>query len=294
MRIIFITSDDYANFGFYKSEALKSTGIDSESFILQSHPFNYDKHSTLVDTIRMKEEIYKADIIHIVHSDVTALRLCEEVGKPYYVWHTGTRFRQSPNQYNNLFKNAKGVFYALGEFENLCNGKYFSVTVDTDSLPFDLTYNYKRFAHYPSNADVKGTDNIIRMISQTNADLEYSKSQIGYLENLQRINLCDCYIEMFNLKQGGRPYGSFGTTAIECASMGKIVITNSLYDEHYINHYGAHPMLIANTEDEFKEQVNYVLGLSLEKMNDLKMEHRDWAIKKHGYKATANRLIQYL
>lgn len=298
MRIIFITSDDYANFGFYKSESLKSVGIDSESFVLQPHPFNYDKHSTLVNGVRMKEEIMKADIIHIVHSDITALRLCEQAGKPYYVWHTGTRFRQSPSQMNDLFKNANGVFYALGEFESLCNGDYFSITVDTDSLPFTETNNNKLiFSHHPSNAQVKGSDTIINIFNGINSDkfeTNINTNIIPYTENLQRIKQCDVYVEMCAITQGGKPYGSFGTTSVECASMGKIVITNSLWDECYNKYYGNHSLIIANSPHELREKIIWLSTLDKAEINKMKLASREWAVSKHGYKATANRLIKYL
>lgn len=297
MRVIFICSDDYANFGYYKSEALKSIGVNSEAFILNKHPFGYDKEATLVHSIRMLDEINKADIINIVHSDVTAMRMCFARDKRIFVWHTGTRYRQAHYQMNQLFNDVEKSFYALGEFESLCDGDYFSVTVDTDSLPFTPTDNPKLiFSHHPSNAQVKGTEAIQRVIDSIenkNFETNINASIIPYSENINRIKQCDVYIEMCAKTQGGRPYGSFGTTAVECASLGKIVITNSLWDEHYQKWYGKHSLIIANSENELREKILWLSQLPKEEIDSMKLASREWAVNSHGYEATGKRLLNY-
>jgi hypothetical protein len=299
MRIIFVCDDDYANFGFLKSESLKSVGINSDAYVLTKHPFGYDKCATLVSQEEMKYQIGNADIINIVHSCPTAFRLSDGADGKKFVWHTGTRYRQSHNRYNEIFQYAHHVFYALGEFESLCKSgsTYVSVTVDTDELAFTQTNNDKlMIGHYPSNAQVKGTETICKVIGEINSNkfvFNCDTTITTYPLSIARLRKCDIYIEMCASTQGGKPYGSFGTTAVEAASLGKIVITNSLWESCYKNQYGEHSLIIANSPDELKDKLIWLIGLPIEEINEMKLASREWAVKSHGYKQTAETLLHY-
>jgi hypothetical protein len=241
-----------------------------------------------------------ADVVIIVHSCPTTFRLFNGMDKKMIVWHTGTRFRQAPNRYNEMFASASKVFYDLAEFESLVpeSAEYFSMTVDTDALPYSITNNKKYVvSHHPSNAEVKGTETIRRLVSEidnSNFELNINTSIATYQQNIARVRQCDIYLEQFALSQGGKPHGSWGTTALECSSMGKVVITNMLWADCYKKYYGSHGLVIANTENEFKNRLVELVNMDEIELENLKLKARIWVVQKHGYKATAERLIKHL
>ena len=116
-----------------------------------------------------------------------------------------------------------------------------------------------------------------------------------YLDHIERLKGIDVYIEMLADKQGGKPYGSFGMTALEAAALGKIVITQSLNDEGlYQDNYDI-PLLnfIKNSEDLKK------ICLNLDNYTDTHIRGqqeltRKWVENNHSFKATGQRLKNIL
>lgn len=308
MRIIFISHQDYANFSYEKSESLKLMGVDCDSFVLKPHPFAYQNEAKKVDVERMKSEIQKADLIHVMHSCGTMWDLVKDSGKRIIVWHTGTRYRTEPQKHNERWNPiVERSIYALGEFEKLgCkNGEFFSVTINENE--FELRHcndNIIKFAHFPSNPQVKGTRNIIHVLSEVNKKnrdkfrQNISVKRVGH--NLQKKRMADChvYIEMCAsmqvTKMGTKEYGSFGTTALECAMMGKVVMTNFNWEDCYKKYYGEHKLIVHNSKDELKHNITALINKPIEEIIKLGDESRKWAIEKHGRKATGERLIKYL
>lgn len=308
MRVIFISHVDYANFSYEKSESLKLMGVDCDSFVLKPHPFGYPKQSIQCDVERMKSEIDKADLIHVMHSCGTCWDLVKHTGKRIIVWHTGTRYRSEPEKHNERWNPiVERSIFALGEFEKLgCkNGEYFSVTIDENSLSLQpCTSNSVRFGHFPSNPQVKGTQRITSVLS------ELARSHKGrftqnisvkrVIFNMQKRRMADCnvYIEMCTSTQmtstGQKEYGSFGTTALESAMMGKVVLTNFLWNDIYKKTYGDHKLLICNDRYELKNTCINLIEKNIDEINQMGVDTRAWAIEKHGRKATGERLMKYL
>ncbi len=304
MRVIFISHEDYANFSYEKSQSLKSVGIDCDSYVLKPHPFAYPKQAIRSNIEQIKREIRRADLIHVIHSCGTMWDLVKESGKRLIVWHTGTRYRSEPEKHNARWNPiVEKSMFALGEFENLgCkDGEYFTMTVNTDELQLShCNDSLFTFGHYPSNPQVKGTQNIMRVLSELTVkhrnkfQQRVSVKRCGYDQQIKRMSNCHAYIEMSNTTQGGKPYGSWGTTALEASALGKIVITNSLWDKCYHKYYGEHKLLVANSKQELKNQLEYLLSLPLNEIYRMGEEAREWVVEKHGYKATGERLIKYL
>lgn len=308
MRVICIGHQDFANFSYYKSESLKSVGVDCDSYVLKPHPFAYPNQAIRSNIEQIKKEIAKADLIHVMHSCGTMWDLVKETGKRIIVWHTGTRYRSEPEKHNARWNPiVERSMFALGEFENLgCkDGEYFTMTVNTDELQLNHCNDTQLvFGHYPSNPQVKGTQNIMRVLSDLNVKYRnkfqqrISVKRCGYEQQLKRIANCHAYIEMSNTMQktthGDKPYGSWGTTALEASALGKIVVTNSLWDKCYHKYYGEHKLLVANNKVELKNQLEYLLSLSREEIVRMGEEARQWVVDMHGYKATGERLIKYL
>lgn len=305
MRVIFISHEDYANFSYDKSQSLKSVGVDCDSYVLKPHPFGYPKQAIRSTIEEITREIEKADLIHVMHSCGTMWDLVKYSGKRIIVWHTGTRYRSEPEKHNERWNAIiERSFYALGEFENLgCkNGEFFTMTVNTDQLNLNhCNHPLITFGHFPSNPQVKGTQNILRVLSELSTTKNRNKfrqnisiKRCDFSRQLRRMADCHVYIEMSATTQGGKPYGSWGTTALESAAMGKVVITNSLWDECYNKYYGEHSLIVANSKQELKNQIEFLLSLSKESIMKMGEQAREWVIEKHGYKATGERLIKYL
>ena len=99
---------------------------------------------------------------------------------------------------------------------------------------------------------------------------------------------------MFNPAIDGRPYGSFGTTAAEAAAMGKVVVTQNLYADFYEREYGDCPLILARTEQEFIDKIKWLNTLEPSEMLKLQEAHRQWAVNKHSFKATGERIKKIL
>ena len=304
MKVIFISHQDYANFSFDKSESLKLFGVDAESLIYKKHPFGYSEQAKVIDQAGMKKQIAEADVIHVMHSCGTMWDLVKETGKKIYVWHTGTRYRTEPEKHNSRWNPIiEKSIYALGEFENLgCkNGEYFSMTINTDKIKFVSSNNSKiTFGHFPSNPQVKGTTTIMQSLSELNRirfrkfEQNVSVKRCDFNKQLKRIEGIDVYIEMCATRQGTKPYGSFGTTALECSAMGKPTITNMLWENVYKKYYGEHKLIIANSGSDLKKRLVEFCDMNLNELKIMSEEVRNFVEEKHSYQATGKRLLNYL
>ena len=289
--ILFLTFNDYSNLCFNFSESLKSIGVRSQCLTLSSHPFGYEKQAIKVNHITMIEQIELADLVIIGHSSQHLLKFIPK-GKRLWVLHTGTPYRQNPETMNEAFNPiVEGTLTDSPEFMTLGakNIHYIATAIDTDKIKLSTHKNeVLTFAHYPSNPVNKGTKEIKHMMADFAVKFICNEAVVPHEENLKRINECDVYIELFAPKQKEKEYGSFGVTAFEAAALGKVVITNSLYDSVYEAAYGPSKLIVANTENDFKACVNQLL--LLQSFDDLKQRTRFWIEKKHSYSATGTYL----
>lgn len=289
--ILFVTYSDYSNLCFNLSESLKSIGVNSHAITLTAHPFGYEKQAIKVNHITMIEQIELADLVIIGHSSQHLLKFIPK-GKRLWVLHTGTPYRQNPETMNEAFNPiVEGTLTDSPEFMTLGakNIHYIATAIDTDKIKLSTHKNeVLTFAHYPSNHINKGTKDIKHMMAEFPVKFICNEAVVPHEENLKRINECDVYIELFAPKQREKEYGSFGVTAFEAAAMGKVVITNSLYDSVYEVAYGSNELVIANTEADFKGCVHQLL--QLQDFTHIKEINRLWIEKKHSFKATGEYL----
>jgi hypothetical protein len=187
---------------------------------------------------------------------------------------------------------------ALPEFQYLTdNFKYVVSAIDTEAL--QLVYksvNSKvKFGHFPSNKDVKGSLDIVKLLQKLDLDFTHSFERMPYHLHIERLKNIDVCIELMAKEQGGKPYGSFGLTALEAAALGKIVITQSLNDNGLYQDAYDIPLLnfIKNSEDLKK------ICLNLDNYTDSHIRGqqeltREWVVKNHSFKATGERLKRIL
>lgn len=274
LNVAILCNDDYANFAYNLEQSLLSIGISCKGYKNVPHVFNYPNQLEINRT----PDLTPFDIIIQVHGDT---RLIEnKINIPYY---TGTAYRQSPEYYNELFKDSPFSLIALPEFQQTArNYKYL---VGAINLQPSLTYG-SIFGHYPSNKDVKGSYDIINIMQSLPVQFDFDLNRVDYDKHIERLKGIDIYIEMMASTQGGKPYGSFGITALESAALGKQVITQSVNDCNlYLSTYGITPALhFINNREQLIQKV-----LNFKELDTLR-----WVNTYHSYEATGNMLKDIL
>jgi len=289
--ILLASSADYANYAHNQANALRSIGIDAIDVTLSKHPFTYESESKLVTRQTLKTLTEEAEHVVICHSCPTIFDLNQNPN--YSVIHTGTRYRESPKYFNELFASAKRVISDQSEFQVLGKMEYIVSAVDENLYKPKEIGKKLIIGHYPSNPEVKGTNEIIEMLKpfRDTFEIRVGLKQVSHAEQIKRMQECDVYIELFKPELNGRPYGCFGVTALEAAMMGKLVITQDLEGRTYKEAYGDHPFITVKNKYQFQAAIEDSIKYYTMRMADkIHIETQE----RHGYKATGERLKQLL
>lgn len=304
MRIAILSFDDWANYAHDMANALRSVGVDCIDIKRRPHAFGYQSESTLASDEMFKKIIRECDIICFMHSWPEYLKYSVNLNKRCIAWHTGTSYRIDPNNCNEIFNPfIEATFTDQCEFMELGakNIHYVATAINTDKI-VPLPWSTKEkvtFAHYPSNSNVKGTSEILRMMEEVDPEEKHfnfihDTKTLPHREQLKRMSWCDVYIELFKPFLYGKPYGCYGVTAFEAAALGKIVITNNIHEKVYADAYGECGLFIKNTEQEFKDGVKFIYECTTKTINIYQERSRNWVVEKHSYKASGERLIKLL
>lgn len=292
MRILNICVDDFANFAYENMLALRSIGLNCESVKTQSHPF-YAEQSTVYSAYEICEAIKQYDVIQFFHDNSHLFNMIKEkiAGKKLIVYHTSSFYRKNFEAVNTLMNPyVYRSVCAMPEFmgRGAKNEVYMVGAVDTDSIK-PVEYNsVSKFGHYPSNSNVKGSDTIIRIFSELDIRLYHDLRTVPYLDHLNRMSMVDVYVEMLTEKDGGgMPYGSFGITALEAAAMGKVVLTQISNADVYSEAYGFCGLNFGKDEAKMKRLITTFDNYSGEYLKGQQQITREWVVKNHSYKATA-------
>lgn len=300
MRIILIQHQDYANYSYDLCQAMKYVGLDCDAYVLSPHAFGYKKQAIKTSERDIRIQIKRADLIIVPHSCGTMYDMVKDSGKRIWVIHTGTRYRQNPEKHNLRWNElAEKVFICLGEFEHLGakNPIFLNMTVNVNKIEPDY-YNHPvlTFAHYPSNREVKGTETILMVMERLSKEypskfiFNYAHNIVKHEQQLQRMRNCDVYIELCAPEQNGKPYASFGTTALEAAAMGKVVVSSFGWKDIYKETYGGLCMHVANDEHELYDKIKKIIKYKSDELLKLKGLSRDWVVNNHSYQATGERM----
>jgi glycosyltransferase involved in cell wall biosynthesis len=309
LDVLIISKADYANAGYLYGEALKSVGVEAEAWAVRPSPNRgygkYAKHFTnLFDDILPK--LREAKAVQLMHSRrFPSLPLD---GKFVVVFHGGSRYRMRPDEMNQIFNPIvdksiiqTGDLLGLGAK----NEEWVLPCIDVDDFEPQIkpTQSKRIIAHYPHKGYVKGTETIYNVLWQVHDQKSKCANTKGWKfliddkhlpwrENLERIAKCDVYIEAMNPTLREKPYGEWGLTALEAAALGKVVITHFQSYKRYAKEYGPCPLIVANSRSELVKAVKYVLRISHEDLQMLKVETRNWVERNHSFKAVGERLMQ--
>ena len=262
----------------------------------------------------------KADIIHMIASTFIdpGVNLKE---KKTIVQHSGVTYTLESERGNGLFNSFADA--TIMQFPGLMghgakNEQLIIYPIDEEFIKPNFEKKSKELVigHFPSNPLTKGTEKVLRVIQKLEKtslkfkyigvrDLKYHHTT--WPNNLERMRKCDVVIETIKTKiysegrpgtYSGRPngyksciFGDWGNTAPEASALGKVVITNCLHENMYKSEYGCDlPLHIANDEESLEHNLIELISMNSQKLLKEKKRHREWAVKNHGIKPTAERL----
>ena len=241
------------------ANALRSVGVQCLDVCLNDHPFGYTTQSKRVTRTWIADHYMTFDVIQIFHTDDQLYAIVKHHPN-VVIYHTGTRYRENKDHYDQVFKGRK---IATDQCEFLLHDPSFLYIAPHTSLKPKEKYSTGKIiiGHYPSNPDVKGTSDIERMLDPFRNDFEIriDTSKVSHEENLKRVAECHIYIELFKPVLNGKPYGCFGVSAFEATALGCVTITNNINRAGYEDVYGKSHFLIVNDEQSF---INTIVSLS--------------------------------
>jgi hypothetical protein len=291
MKVLNLASNDYSNVSHQNANALRSVGVDCLDLTLNLHPFGYTTQSKRTNYTEIQNIHRHFDVIQVFHSCPLIYEFVKEHTN-VVIYHTGTRYRENKEHFDNLFK---GRTIITDQCEFLLHNETFNYLAPHVELLQKARNNKKLvIGHYPSNPQVKGTDTIEQILIPFEDDFEIriDRKTIPHEENLKRIAECDIYLELFQPTLNGKPYGCFGVTAFEAASLGCVVITNNINRKAYEDVYGGQPFLTPNTEQAL---INTLISLqNIETFHYAKETFLNGFNERHGIKATGNRIKELI
>jgi hypothetical protein len=224
----------------------------------------------------------------------------------------GTPYRENANVYNSIFNpilhasiSHEGDLMGLGAK----NEHLVVPPVDTDWLATQRAERSGRdrivVGHFPSNANSKGTHEIIPAVQSLGELVEFRHSKVlpptkrrrghhdarvehqPWTKHVERLAECDVVVDQIKEYLGSYKFGEWCTNALEAASLGCVVIANSHTVDIYQAAYGRPPGIhVCNTMEEMVQELKRIAALS---PGDLKAEQdatQAWAQECHSYKAT--------
>ena len=294
--ILNLANNDYANYSHDNAKALKAVGLECLDFVKHPHIFGYESQSIEMGKDEMITQIKKAEVIQIMHSNLQLFQLAVKFnpGAKIIIYHTGTIYRTNYKRLNNAFKGYKTITDQT-EFMELGDHEYIVSPVD---YKLSKLYNkgLKKIGHYPSSVQVKGTVKILELLENIKQDFDllHSVENVLHADQIKRIGESDIYVELFKPKLNGNNYGCFGVTALEACSMGKIVITQNLYENIYEDNYGYCPMTIANNEEQFINNIEGLLRMSRTQFRTLQKDTHEIMKENHSYKSTGLKIAKQI
>lgn len=291
MRVLNLSSNDYSNMSHENANALRSAGVKCDDVCLSLHSFDYKTQSVRKTYNWITDHYMIYDVIQIFHTDETLYRLVKNHPN-VVIYHTGTRYREKKEHFDQLFKGRKIVTDQC-EFL-LHNPDFIYLAPHTNLKPTKKESGKLIIGHYPSNPEVKGTKDIERMLKpfSNDFDIRIDTKKVSHEENLARVSDCHIYVELFKPELNGKPYGCFGVSAFEATALGCLVLTNNINRQAYEDVYGMSPFLITNTEQIF---INTLISLHDREIYEIALEsfHAGF-YSKHGATETGLRIKSIL
>lgn len=299
MRILLAGVADDSNVGFELQMAVRAAGHEALSVCERQHPFRYPQQSLVKDKVQnLCQMVETADVIDFYNSLWVELP-SRVAGKSIVVQHGGGYYRKFPERMNEHWNKIASVtvtrtgdLYGLG-----AENEVFLVTpVDTETLAATRLPDAPKLivGHYPSRTTAKGSEIIAEVMYEYRDLVEFRTRDkpVPWERHIEEIKECHVVIETLKPELGGRVFGEPGVSSREIASLGRIVITNSLTVPLYNWFYGYFAPLVANTPEELADCLDRVLAMTRKQLQTLASEMRRWVVKHHSREATGKQLIK--
>ena len=304
MRVLMLSINDWAGAGHLLVQSLQSVGIDAKLYVSGSNRYKHPRVS--LNLGEAKRFARTCNIIQYMHSEKVKLNV-NLSDKKMVVFHGGGKFRTNSEKICRLFNPIVecSLIQTYDLFGRGCkNEKWLLPPIDTKGIkPVYQTDGEKIIVgHYPSSPRGKGSENINRLIKKIRnkvPDFEYrcSYDKVPWKKQIERMSSVDIYVERMSLKGYGKQNknkwfttGCWGITALEAASLGKIVVTNFLDHDQYKKDYGKCFLQIANSEDDMEKLLIKLLSIPKKDLLKLKRKTRKWAEDYHSFEVVGSRL----
>ena len=321
--VLMIAKNDWANTGFRFWRCLLSLGLNALMVKGEKHTFEYPQqaplhpsltstpialHPVLVMAPGLEHLMESAYVIHTIGSTWPLVPF-EWRNVKLVNQHGGTTYRLDPDSCNAAMDpQADATIIQCPDLLNLgaSNETLIYYPVDTDLIqPTLQRHNHRTLivGHFPSDPRVKGTNNIYRAIQSVkrkHPTMTYAgakdergvKHWLPWEKNIVRMATCDVIVETLAPENHKKAFGEWGNTALEAAASGCIVISNCLNEDVYKREYGELGIRVANTTEALEEHLNEIANMTDLELHQAKERSREWAVKNHSMKATAERIWQ--
>lgn len=296
MKIISITYDDYANYQYNNSLALKAVGLNIETYKLIPSPVGYEGESKVVRKPDMQK--MSCDILQIMHTRNEMISYMPQA-KRYFVYHTGSRYRQAKEVFDSIFNPfCERTFVDIPDLYN-DKAKNCTLFPSPIAVPDKIVHRSAGrkliVGHFHPKAQLKGSPLIIKAMEKIEGiEFRYSDKLVSNKENLKRMAECDIIIDLLNNYQNGVPYGAWGVTTLEAAAMGKIVLSSNMFDEVYEKFYDYCPIGKIDTEADLIKYINFYAQMTTMEFRAAQDVFYEWVRDKHSFKASGEKFKQYL
>jgi hypothetical protein len=282
---------DNANRTYKTVKALRSAGVVANGFRTRKHPFNYPKELPQADYMTIAEQIKLHDVIWLTMGSTVFLKWIP-FDKEIIVTHSGTKYRQNPQGYNqqfNLFPKVRHFMITadlmgLGAInEQLINARII------DGIERKINNENKLVvAHYPSNPTKKGSEVICEVVRKLQKKhdfiFRYRSYPLPYSANIEAMQRADIYIDQLISEQNGKELQQPGNQAYEAVASGCVVITNKTEPT------SEEPFTIANCEHQLEMALGILLTLSKKELREVNDMYYNRLMANHSLESIGNQL----
>jgi hypothetical protein len=280
----------------------------------------------------LKTIIEKSKIIYLHAESYIELENYDYKNKIIITGVSGHPYRRKPKEYSDFFnKFINSSLIQCPDLLNLGLKNeslvYYGVNTKLINSTFDINQNIKKknnkliIGHFSSNPNTKGSNTIIEAINEMVDKYPDKFQYIGYknnnfeknvkekvehtktwIDNIKRMYKCDIYIETCKpylnsyqnfIEYNNTKFGEWGNTCLEAASLGVIVISNTLTKDYYIKEYtNNYPLLIANNKNDILNHLEKISKMSYNEIVQLKKSFYDWVNNNHSLKKTGERFYK--
>lgn len=297
MRFLFLAEADSANSGSLLARALRTQGHEVKGYCAGSHPFQYPDQleEGIPDDDEIERLIDWSQCVTLIQSMlpkrlwVGGNKWLERIKpKPIVLTHGGSHYRQEPALYVAAYREYTNacICYEADLMGHFPNEHLIIPPVDLKWFQPRKIYGPMRVGHFPSNAEKKGTAEIVP-VNQKYRHLT-STSRVDWFRQLDRVADCDVLVDQIEPR-----IGEWVTMAAEAAALGLVSIANSHNTQPYIDTYGEAPGIhICNTIQELEVELDRLSRLTRPALEKEKHASRAWIERRHTLEKTGEILMQ--